>query len=203
VDYYTDAHTDTSIHVLDVFEEAALSAEPEPLAKKAYGEVNVNCQTTKFKKLKFGSHENIGYGPVELPEISMHTTAYWWEFPIDAAQRLQVAQSALGDGLKAAASALQGVAAVFMMCDVRDLRAVPMAAAPLTQKPTIFIYDNHAGGVGFSKRIFGMHDELRRAAAELIKACACESGCPSCVGPSLEVGEQGKATALRLLAEAM
>lgn len=133
----------------------------------------------------------------------MHTTAYWWEFPQDTAQRLQIAQSALGDGLKAAASALQGVAAVFMMCDVRDLRAVPMAAAPLTQKPTIFIYDNHAGGVGFSKRLFGMHDEVRRAAADLIKSCACESGCPSCVGPSLEVGEQGKATALQLLQEAM
>jgi len=207
VDYYTDAHTDTSIHVLDVFEELLLKtetekSEPTLLMKKAYGEVNVNCQTTKYKKLKFGSHENIGYGPVELPEISMHTTAYWWEFPIDAAQRLQVAQSALGDGLKAAASALQGVAAVFMMCDVRDLRAVPMAAAPLTQKPTIFIYDNHAGGVGFSKRLFGMHDDVRRAAAALIKACGCESGCPSCVGPALEVGEKGKVTALQLLQEA-
>lgn len=212
VDYYTDAHTDTSIHVLEVFEEAPLDFSGQQKAegrgeagdssaqmKKAHGEVNVNCQTTKFKKLKFGSHENIGYGPVELPEISMHTTAYWWEFPNDAARRMQIAPSALGDGLKALAHALHSVAAIFLMCDVRDIRAVPMAAAPLTQKPTIFVYDNHAGGVGFSKRLFTVHEELLRAAAELIQACACETGCPSCVGPALLVGEQGKSTALRLL----
>ncbi|MCI0690714.1 DEAD/DEAH box helicase [candidate division KSB1 bacterium] len=197
VDYYTDAHTDTSIHVLEVFEQADLAATAE--MKKAHGEVNVNCQTTKFKKLKFGSHENVGYGPVELPEISMHTTAYWWEFPADMAERLQMAQSVFGDALKALANALQSVAAIYLMCDVRDIRAVPMVRAPLTQKPTVFVYDNHAGGVGFSKRLFAMHDELKAAAKDLITKCGCLAGCPSCVGPNLEVGEHGKASVLCLL----
>lgn len=209
VDYYTDAHTDTSIHVLEVFEERGLGEKelPEKRAEEsgeaikiAHGEVNVNCQTTKFKKLKFGSHENIGYGPVELPEISMHTTAYWWELPADMAQRLNIPESALGDGLKAAAHAMHGVAAVFLMCDSSDIRAVPQARAVLTQRPTIFIYDNHPGGVGFSKRLFGMHAELLAAARELVQACGCEDGCPSCVGPMLEIGEKGKAVALQLLA---
>jgi DEAD/DEAH box helicase domain-containing protein len=196
VDYYTDAHTDTSIHVLETFEQTDL---PLPAMKKAHGEVNVNCQTTKFKKLKFGSHENIGYGPVELPEISMHTTSYWWEFPTDMAGRMKVPPSVLGDALKALAHVLQSAAAIYLMCDLRDVRAVPMVRAPLTQKPTIFIYDNHAGGVGFSKRLFGMHDELKVAARDLITKCGCAAGCPSCVGPALEIGEQGKAGALRVL----
>ncbi len=197
VDYYTDAHTDTSIHVLEVFEQAELA--PMAGMKRAHGEVNVNCQTTKFKKLKFGSHENIGYGPVELPEISMHTTGYWWEFPADMAERLKMAPSVFGDALKALANALQSVAAIYLMCDVRDIRAVPMVRAPLTQKPTVFVYDNHAGGVGFSKRLFTMHDELKVAAKELITKCGCLAGCPSCVGPNLEVGEHGKSSVLRLL----
>jgi DEAD/DEAH box helicase domain-containing protein len=196
VDYYTDAHTDTSIHVLETFEQTDL---PMPAMKKVHGEVNVNCQTTKFKKLKFGSHENIGYGPVELPEISMHTTSYWWEFPSDMAERMKVPQSVLGDALKALSHVLQSAAAIYLMCDIRDIRAVPMVRAPLTQKPTIFIYDNHAGGVGFSKRLFAMHDELKVAARDLITKCDCVVGCPSCVGPALEIGEQGKAGALRLL----
>ncbi len=208
VDYYTDAHTDTSIHVLEVFEQSDLAVMAE--MKKAHGEVNVNCQTTKFKKLKFGSHENIGYGPVELPEISMHTTAYWWEFPADMAESRfsfgktkgesgQMAQSELSDALKALANALQSVAAIYLMCDMRDIRAVPMVRAPLTQKPTVFVYDNHAGGVGFSKRLFVMHDELKVAAKDLIAKCGCLAGCPSCVGPNLEVGEHGKSSVLRLL----
>ena len=158
----------------------------------------MNCQTTKFKKIKFGSHESIGYGPVNLPEIAMHTTAYWWEFPADTAQRLGMAESAMGDGLKALAHAMQSVAAIYLMCDIRDIRAVPMARAPLTQKPSIFIYDNHPGGVGFSKRLFNMHDEVLLAARELMAKCPCDSGCPSCVGPALEVGEAGKKSAMKL-----
>jgi DEAD/DEAH box helicase domain-containing protein len=112
---------------------------------------------------------------------------------------MKVSQSVLGDALKALSHVLQSAAAIYLMCDIRDVRAVPMVRAPLTQKPTIFIYDNHAGGVGFSKRLFGMHDELKVAAGDLITNCGCAAGCPSCVGPALEIGEQGKAGALRVL----
>jgi DEAD/DEAH box helicase domain-containing protein len=86
-----------------------------------------------------------------------------------------------------------------MMCDPRDLRAVPMVRATQSQRPTIYVYDNHAGGVGFSQKLFHLHDELKLAALELIQKCACEAGCPSCVGPVLEVGEKGKESAVALL----
>ncbi|MFQ5865989.1 MAG: DEAD/DEAH box helicase [bacterium] len=194
VDYYTDAHTDTSLRVLDVFEEKEV-----PEGKRAHGEVNVHWQTTKYKKLKFETHENIGFGKVELPELEMHTTAYWWEFQSNVGDKLQVSQTTLGDGLTALANALHTVAAVFMMCDPKDIRSVPMVRAPMSQCPTIFVYDNHAGGVGFSRKIFHLHDEIKEAARELIQRCGCESGCPSCVGPVLEVGEKGKESALALL----
>lgn len=194
VDYYTDAHTDTSLRVLDVHKEAEI-----PDGKKGFGEVNANWQTTKYKKLKFETHENIGFGKVELPELEMHTTSYWWEFHPDIADKLDISQANLGDGLKAVANALATVASVYLMCDPKDIRAVPMVRASMTQKPTIYIYDNHAGGVGFSQELFHLHDELKRAAQELIQSCECEAGCPSCVGPVLEVGEKGKKSALTLL----
>ncbi len=194
VDYYTDAHTDTSLRVLDMIEEAEI-----PDGTKGYGEVNVHWQTTKYKKLKFESHENIGFGKVELPELEMHTTSYWWEFDPDVGDKLQMSLENLGDGLKALANSLGTVAAVYMMCDPKDIRAVPMVRAPMTQKPTIYIYDNHAGGVGFSQKIFHLHDDLKRAAQNLIHNCECEAGCPSCVGPGLEVGEKGKESAVALL----
>ncbi|MFQ5823589.1 MAG: DEAD/DEAH box helicase [bacterium] len=194
VDYYTDAHTDTSLRVLDIFEEAEI-----PDGKKGYGEVNVHWQTTKYKKLKFETHENIGFGKVELPELEMHTTAYWWEFQSNIGEKFQLTQTTLGDGLKALANVLRTVVAIFMMCDPKDIRTVPMVRAPMSQCPTIFVYDNHAGGVGFSRKIFNLHDAIKKAALELIKSCACDSGCPSCVGPVLEVGEKGKESAVALL----
>jgi len=197
VDYYTDAQTHTDIEVLDEFE----SEELPDGSRRGLGEVNVRLLTTDFKKIKFGSHENVGYGVIELPEISKHTSAYWWEFPGDIGDRLQMEKSALGDALKALANVLQNVVPLFAMCDVRDIRAVPMVRAPLTQRPTIFIYDNIAGGVGLSRKIYQMHGSLKVAARELIQGCGCDSGCPSCVGPVLEVGESGKQGALGLLGD--
>ncbi|MFQ5641102.1 MAG: DEAD/DEAH box helicase [bacterium] len=194
VDYYTDAHTDTSLRVLDMSEEQGI-----PEGKKGYGEVYAHWQTTKYKKLKFETHENIGFGKVELPEMEMHTTAYWWEFHSNVAEQLRMPESSLGDGLKALANAFETVAAVYMMCDPRDIRAMPMVRAPVTQRATIYIYDNHAGGVGFSQKMFHLHDDLKQAALELIENCSCEIGCPSCVGPVLEVGEKGKESAVALL----
>jgi len=37
-----------------------------------------------------------------------------------------------------------------------------------------------------------MHNELLARALELVTACECEDGCPSCVGPGGENGAGGK-----------
>jgi len=50
-----------------------------------------------------------------------------------------------------------------------------------------------------SARLFETAAAVIAAAHQLIAACPCEAGCPSCVGPALEVGEEGKATTLKLL----
>ena len=55
----------------------------------------------------------------------------------------------------------------------------------------IFIYDNYPGGVGFSDKLFELHDELFVIAGQLIEGCGCESGCPSCVGPAGEFSDSG------------
>ena len=60
-------------------------------------------------------------------------------------------------------------------------------------------YRDHAASVGFCQKLYHLHDELKKAALELIKGCACDSGCPSCVGPMLEVGEKGKESAVALV----
>jgi DEAD/DEAH box helicase domain-containing protein len=65
--------------------------------------------------------------------------------------------------------------------------------------PTITIYDNAPGGLGFSQALYGLHDTLLHAARELVGACRCQHGCPSCVGPVAEVGADAKVNCLRLL----
>jgi len=194
VNHYTDAQTKTNLKVLDVFENQEVKG-----GAKAYGEVSVTTVATAYKKIKFHTHENIGMGHIHLPELEMHTTSYWLEFDEGTAKALKISEAELGDALKALTNILGNVAPFYIMADPGDLRTVPMIKAPFSKKPTIYIYDAYPGGVGFSRKLFYVHDDLLKAAKQLILECPCKSGCPSCVGPSLEVGEHGKSSSLKLL----
>ena len=95
------------------------------------------------------------------------------------------------------------VAPLFIMCDPKDIRAVAQIRSPFTDLPTLFIYDNYPGGVGFSEKIYELHDKILKAARDLIENCGCDKGCPSCVGPINQVGNHGKQSALLILKEAV
>ena len=136
---------------------------------------------------------------IHLPEMTMHTSAYWWELDETIRETLSVSQEVLSDGLKAVANVLENVVPLWVMTDPKDLRTVPMLQSPFSAKPTIYIYEHTPGGVGYSRKIFNLHEELLRAAKELVHSCGCANGCPSCVGPVLEVGEKGKESAVKIL----
>ncbi len=194
VDYYTDAQTKTNLRVIDEFESAQVTG-----GKKAHGEVSVTTIATLYKKIKFNTHENVGSGRIHLPEMSMHTTAYWWELENDLIEELNLSEPNIAHGLTALANVFENVAPIWVMTDPKDLRTIPMLRSPFSQKPTIYIYEFTPGGVGYSEKLFKIHQQLLNAARELILSCSCKSGCPSCVGPVLEVGEDGKKCALNML----
>ena len=103
-------------------------------------------------------------------------------------------------GLAGVAHALGHLAPLFLMCDTRDLGVHSDSASPLAEgKPVMVIYDQIPAGIGFSERLFELHDELLARALELVSSCECEDGCPSCVGPGGEQGYGGKREARALL----
>jgi DEAD/DEAH box helicase domain-containing protein len=63
----------------------------------------------------------------------------------------------------------------------------------------VLIYDQVPAGIGLSERVYEQHDELMTSAHELVAACTCLDGCPSCVGPAGENGRGGKRETLALL----
>ncbi|MCB8977258.1 MAG: DEAD/DEAH box helicase [Ardenticatenaceae bacterium] len=107
----------------------------------------------------------------------------------------QQARSALG-GL---AYVLRNLAPLYLMCDPGDIEVVAESRSPLTQAPTIVIYESVAAGVGFSQRLFEQHHDLLPAALELVSDCRCRDGCPACVGPPGEIGPDTKQVTRQLL----
>ena len=175
VDYYTDANLAVDLKVLDVFRKDSTRQ-----VHRSIGEVSVTALVTMFKKIKLHTHENIGYGPVTLPEMEMHTTAYWVSLPEGMPA---MSQTELQNGLLGLSNVLANAAPIYLMCSPGDIRVVHQVRSTFTQRPTVYIYDNYPGGVGFSDKLYELHRELFETAAAMVEGCGCESGCPSCVGP--------------------
>jgi DEAD/DEAH box helicase domain-containing protein len=176
VDYYTDANLAVDLKVIDVFREDNSKA-----VSRNCGEVMVTALVTMFKKIKLHTHENIGSGPVDLPELEMHTTSYWFSLPEDIPEGMK--QSDVENGLLGMSNILANAAPVYLMCDPGDIRVVHQVRSTFTQRPTVYIYDSCPGGVGFSEKLYELHEELFSTAETMIRQCGCETGCPSCVGP--------------------
>ena len=43
------------------------------------GEVHLVRRIVGYKKIRYYTHENVGYGHIDLPDQEMHTTAVWWQ----------------------------------------------------------------------------------------------------------------------------
>ena len=194
VDYYTDAEVKTDIRVLDVFAE-----EKDESGQTSHGEISVTTTPTMFKKIKFNTHENVGFGTISLPEMEMHTTAYMWQLHGHTEKEIRQAGFDFAAGMRGLGSVMGTVASLFLMCAPRDITTVPMIKSPFHREAALYIYDSYPGGVGFSEKLYELHDELLRAARDLVQQCSCPSGCPSCVGPALETGESAKQATLRIL----
>ncbi len=190
VDYYTDANLAVDLKVIDVFREDTGRA-----VHRSSGEVSVSSLVTMFKKIKLHTHENIGSGPVTLPELEMHTTSYWVSLPETMPE---LSQTDVQNGLLGISNVLANAAPIYLMCDPGDIRVVHQVRATFTQRPTIYIYDSYPGGVGFSDKLYELHDELFETAAGMVTGCGCESGCPSCVGPLNEFTGTGNPKELTL-----
>ena len=189
----------------------------------SHGDVLVRSQVVGFKKIKFFTNENVGAGKLELPENEMHTTSYWITLERPLLESLPYTVSERQSGMSGLLHALESVATLLLMCDGRDLgtaigerppghgsdyvdagahtsvRLEEGAAGKEFFEPNLYLFDAYPGGIGFSEPLFRTHELLVRKTRELIAACGCEQGCPSCVGPAGDLAPRAKEAALAIL----
>ena len=219
VDYYTDAIRYTQVRVLEIANTA--SSRPN-VRSHSHGDVLVRSQVVGFKKIKFFTNENVGAGTLELPENEMHTTSYWITLGRPLLESLPYSISERQSGMFGLLHALETIATLLLMCDGRDLgtaigekppapgveseemmpvRMEDAAGANAKEffEPNLYLFDAYPGGIGFSEPLFRAHDLLVQKTRELIRACPCEAGCPSCVGPAGDLAPKAKEAALAIL----
>ncbi|NLF28611.1 MAG: DUF1998 domain-containing protein, partial [Clostridiales bacterium] len=122
-------------------------------------------------------------------------TAAWWTLPnwLETDYEREPVKNAM-IGL---AHILRHIAPIYLMCAPQDISVVYHVRDPFTWKPTIYLYDALPGGVGLSDRVFEMDRELFIRAREMLRACPCGKGCPSCVGAT--AGDGAKEVLLNVL----
>jgi DEAD/DEAH box helicase domain-containing protein len=216
VDYYTDAIRYTQVRALQT-----AATERGSDSSHSHGDVLVRSQVVGFKKIKFFTNENVGAGKLELPENEVHTTSYWITLERALLESLPFSVSERQSGMFGMLHALESVATLLLMCEGRDVGTAigerPPDAPPAEAfsaermeeivgpsakeffEPNLYIFDAYPGGIGFSEPLFRAHELLVHKTRELIAACGCEQGCPSCIGPAGDLAPRAKEAALAIL----
>ena len=184
VDYYTQAVLDSSIRAGEV-----KAQREDNQGRLHFGDATVSWRTTAFKKIKFYTQENVGYSALDLPAQHLETAACWF---VPSHKTLAVPA---GHGLKAV-EGLAGIRNVAVnmlpllaMCDRLDVGGIVDSSN--FGVPTMFLYDRYPGGLGFAEKGYELFESLMEQCLVTIAHCACELGCPSCVGlPTTQPAQQ-------------
>ena len=192
-DYWTDSIVKTDIKVLVVDEERTAAG-----TRAALGDILVRTQATKFKKLKYHTNENVGYGDITLPADEMHTRSAVLLFDGDTAPGrafTTLSETERGIVIQRLGVLFRTVAPVFLLCDPRDLGVSERVKDPHFEAPCLYVYDQYPGGIGLSEGFLGNLPRIITGALEVVVRCPCENGCPSCIGaPDEQGGTNAKGT---------
>ncbi len=175
-DHHTQPRT-----IIDVTIRCTQVSRPWGPTVMRFGDVEVSSQVIGFARKQLFTDTVLGVEPLDLPPQRLQTTALWFEIPERLEQAVRSEGLDFAGGIHAVEHAAIGVLPLFAMCDRWDIGGVSYPMHPQTQTPAVFIYDGYPGGVGITEKGYGLVDALMAATREVIEACPCEAGCPSCI----------------------
>jgi DEAD/DEAH box helicase domain-containing protein len=194
---YTQARDRSAVRILSV-------EESKPLGPATFhvGRVEVREQVVSYVRKAVATGEVLEICELDLPEQVLETVSVWYTVEPGTLDAAGVPPEAVPGTLHAAEHAAIGMLPLFAMADRWDIGGLSTALAAETGLPTVFVYDGYPGGVGIAERGYARAREHQQATLEVIRACRCEAGCPSCVhSPKCGNGNEplDKEGAVRLL----
>ena len=175
-DEYTMPRTETDIAIVADEQQASVGGAVVHL-----GAVQVRSHVIAYQRKQISTNRVIEVCDLDLPERALVTRACWYTVPAEAMEKAGIAPGRLLGTVHAAEHGLIGMLPLFTICDRWDVGGVSMAQHPQTGEPTIFVYDGYPGGAGIAELGFEAAQQHVRATLDLVAACACDDGCPSCV----------------------
>ena len=176
MDYYTQAVLESDVQITQARAENPIV----PAAELGYGSVDVSWKTVAFKKIKFASRENIGYGEVDLPAQTLPTTACWLVPRDEIRQQLKKAGMRMSEGLCGLRNLAVETLPIVAMCDSRDISGV--VDSKNFGGSCMILYDRYPGGLGYCEKGFQQLPRVLELCLDMVNDCTCDDGCPSCVG---------------------
>ncbi len=180
VNYYTDAVVKTDIKVLSEDIRGASGG-----VEWALSDILVRSEAEKFKKLRFHTHENVGYGDIRLPPEEMQTRSLALLFPAAGTAGTELAERdvAFRAAILSGTSYLfRRIAPGFLMCDPRDVGTAERVRDDHFGVPAVYLYDQYPGGTGLAEALKEILPIVVEAALDCVELCPCRGGCPSCIG---------------------
>ena len=174
--YYTQVDAEKDTEILETLE-----CKPEGNFLIRFGRLKVTERITGYKKRSLSGQELISTHPLDLPPQIFETTGFWIEIPPAIRDAVQQQELHFMGGIHATEHASIAIFPLFVLSDRNDIGGICFDRHPQVGGPAIFIYDGYPGGVGIAHGGYDQVGELLRATLALIRDCACETGCPSCV----------------------
>jgi DEAD/DEAH box helicase domain-containing protein len=173
--YYTQAKKETSTAI-----DEPLRTERRCGLELTFGRISVTEQVVAFQKKSVQDQATLETVPLDLPETSFETEAVWY-LPTEEQLRDLEEMPKLLSTLHAAEHSMIALLPLWAMCDRWDIGGLSTNIHFQTQRPTVFIYDGHPGGVGITERGFTAFEGWVADTARMLEGCPCAEGCPSCV----------------------
>ncbi|OQB96546.1 MAG: DEAD-box ATP-dependent RNA helicase CshA [Spirochaetes bacterium ADurb.Bin110] len=195
-DYWTDSIVKRDIELL-----TEDSTESYGQFRLIIGDILVRSQVEKYKKLRFNTHENIGYGEIWQEPEEMQTRSLMMVIDPHSQSGKFLSQF----GIELANSIVYGIANLIcqlaparILCDVHDIGVSSRARDPFFESPVIYFYDMYPGGTGIAEALCSNMSGIISSTFERIASCPCLGGCPSCIGVE-NANPDTKAASLKLL----
>ncbi len=147
----------------------------------ALGPIVVTTRVTGYVRKDAMSGEIVERRGLALPPSTLETRGVWRVIPEEVLAGAGLVPETWPGVLHAAEHAAIGVLPLFAICDRWDVGGISTAKHVDTGAPTIVIYDGYPGGAGIAELGFDAAERHWRVTAEVIAACPCSAGCPSCV----------------------